>query len=346
MECLILIILLIILACSIYVTCTVYKIKRLNNKELYEDIFNYETLYKKYAYQYWPIQIGESKGMNISYLSGNILGYLSFFDTSKNIILFGKIPDNLDLWNMNIYDSNGNLFQSWTQTSFPSKNYKFSLGLEQKIPQGYYCVCIYFIINKKTPLIFPHYMPQIFIKDINLLHISSETRESNSKLVQNNIYTYFKNFYKKNSSIHSIGSKNNLFVPSNSSIVRVFPIPLYNIQFVFPLKSKVVMIRGSRPIFSPLYHEKFPYVAYSTADLKKGSIDESILLVEMTVDYIIFFAYSSDDAKKNGYDKKNKKHFLLLWNKKNKNPIVLLSHIVVSNEIKFKFHMPDRVFTI
>jgi len=336
-----LIIFIIIILLSIIFTFF-YIFKNFNNDEKINLSFNssnllissiFDSIYKKYLNQYWPIisTLDHSPPLlNIAFPDSSVTYYASFFNSKDNVLIYGTIPPNIYFWSLCMYDIEGNPIQSWNYSQFPTNKYLLELGPNFIIPpDGNYCI-INRIYNQQNPFD-EIYLPSIQIYHKNVKPVSDKDRITNSNYVQNLIWKLF-NFKYGNKSpyqlVPDVSNYHTFFLPSQLLLSSVFPNPSAKYLIVFPSTNNVIKVKGT--LYPSIgYNNTVLFISYMASDLSKTSTDISINFTQLAHEYTLYVAFSKIEAIKFGYNEKNDQ--LLLWSNDNQYPVLIYREVSISN---------------
>ena len=295
-------------------------------------MINFSCLYRRFSNLYWPIQSicdENEKILNIAFPDSSVLYFISSFHSKDNIILQGKIPKTLHLWNIGFYDSEGKIFHSIHDKSFPSQ--KFTISISEFIHESssthvrspknsMFCVVLRFYLSKETLPIIPSFLPEIIVNKKKIKTLPYETRIKYSKHVES-FFTSF--FAKKNYPIDVSYNIHEFFLPPKQQVDMFFPNPHAEYLVVFPSKHNVLKVEGSIPSNIGFQNDSLRYLGFMTCNLLTTSTDESLSFDELPKKYTLYVAFSQKNAERYGFNP-NEDHKLLLWNlQTNKNPILV-----------------------
>jgi len=356
---LIFLILICILVCAIIGCVYLYKMNKNEKFTSVSPLVNlfalYNGIYSNYLNQTWPLvsDLGPPASLNVSFLDANTTYYLCFFHSSVVVNLVnGQIPNPIAYWELSLFDSSGNLFQSYNDTNttnitvnsdgnsiynftfgFPSPNYPNALA----VPNGNYAILIKVIATSQSPILGPSYLPKINLTsaslvpnttstNIILIPVDPQTLASNNDIVESQLWKYISLSFKPNYLFPGIDT-NSFFLPIKSLIPSIFASPFENYLIVFPSSKNVIKVTG---ILSPYIGigSSVRSITISACNLSTTQTDSSISCFDLPFTYSIYIAKSETDARAYGYnsylgDK------LLLWNSLNVNPIVVYKRVCI-----------------
>jgi len=331
--------------------------------------------------------------VNAGYLDSNTCYYGAFFNSNTLLTLtFSNevVPKPIAYWSLSIYDSNGIVSQSWDDNNPVIKNatspliFTTNLNLEgsnsipMRVPEGNFAIIIRFVTIPQTPTIGPANLPQISLPSPSvkpnttntenlLINVPFQSKDptqpsisANSNVLQNKLWQYYGlTLQSTDPSVLFPGmNTNKFFLPSKSSIPKIFPISTVNAQIpssepqmdamsaisskpptvsyflnentlmVFPSTKKVIRITGGIPNEIGKNYE-LRNISFCAANFSSSSTDSSISCYQLPQNYVIYVAYSRPAATNYGYNPQEG-HVLLTWNPININPVVVFKILTAS----------------
>ena len=332
------------------------------------DMFEKRTfgpLYRKYLYQEWPIvsSVGKEKDdnkLNTGFPDFSNIYYIASFEKKNQVVLEGKVPDNILFLSLTLYNNKGetiysiddkNLYQDTEKTyrveikhNIISYN-KISDDIEEKLSETY-CIIYRVYRTEKTLPIYPTYVPTINIGDKNIINVDDTSRIEDSNKLQDLIYklseSKFKGIHKTNTvdmneSLKNYFQKiniNEFFLPAKSQLSIVFPNHYSDHLFAFPKKSIVMKITGELPEDIGM-NQKIRYIGFMACNFITTATDNCISYEDLKNTYTIYISFTKEDAVQNGY--KDTEDKLLLWNKENNCPVVVFRVLFEGKDVMFPF---------
>ena len=315
-------------------------------------------IYKKYSFQYWPIKSSIDqfpKVLNVAFPDEQIVYYVNSFYSDDNATLSGMMPPNIYFWSLTIYDEEGKPVGQICDNAFSSKNFKVNLNKKNKNQfsgetyfmkspeKGVYCVIqrVYVSEEKPDPVGF---LPKIEGLQRQLKNVSEEERAKNSNEIEDLLYKAFKRKIgdKIPTQLFPTVNVNQFFLPSKKQVSMAFPNPYALYLMAFPKTAgNVMMVKGQLPEASFENRYGFRFVSFMASNMQISATDDSLFLEDIKTDagknYVLFVAYSEEDARAKGYNASE--HNLLLWDKTTTYPVLV--YRLVSTE-----KTPTGVFAI
>jgi len=320
-------------------------------------------LYRKYFYQEWPIvsSVGKEKDdnkLNTGFPDFSNIYYIASFEKKNQVVLEGKVPDNILFLSLTLYNNKGeaiysiddkNLYQDTEKTyrveikkNIISYN-KISDDIEEKLSETY-CIIYRVYRTKKTLPIYPEYVPTIKIEGKDIIDVDNNSRMKDSNKLQDLVYklseSKFKGIYKTNTvdideSLENYFKKiniNEFFLPAKSQLSLVFPNHYSDHLLAFPKKSRVMKITGKLPEDIGM-NQKIRYIGFMACNFITTATDNCISYEDLKNKFSIYVSFTEEDAVKFGY--KDTEDKLLLWNKENNVPVVVFRVLFEGKDVMF-----------
>ena len=330
------------------------------------DMFENRTfgpLYRSYLDQEWPIvsSVGKEKEddkLNTGFPDYSNIYYIASFEKKNQIVLEGKVPDNILFLSLTLYNNKGeaiysiddkNLYQDTEKTyrveikkNIISYN-KISDDIDEKLSETY-CIIYRVYRTKKTLPIYPKYIPTIKIEGKDIIDIDNKSRMKDSNKLQDLVYklseSKFKRIHKINTvdideSLENYFKKiniNEFFLPAKSQLSLVFPNHYSDYLLAFPKKSRVMKITGKLPEDIGM-NQKNRYIGFMACNFITTATDDCISHEDLKNQYSIYISFTKEDAVQNGY--KDTEDKLLLWNKENNCPVVVFRVLFEGKDVMF-----------
>jgi hypothetical protein len=330
------------------------------------DIFEnrvFGPLYREYLYKKWPIvsSVGKDQDDNIlntGFPDYSSVYYIASFEKKNQVVLDGKVPDDITFLSIILYNNKGeaiysiddkNLYKDTEKTyRVEIKDNKISYNKKseniEKILSETYCIIYRVYRTKKTPTIYPDYVPTINIKGIEVTDVDNNSRMKNSNKLQDLVYklseSKFKRIHKINTvdideSLENYFKKiniNEFFLPAKSQLSLVFPNHYSDYLIAFPKKSRVMKITGKLPEDIGM-NQKNRYIGFMACNFITTATDDCISHEDLKNEYSIYISFTEEDAVQNGY--KDTEDKLLLWKKENNCPVVVFRVLFESKDVMF-----------
>ena len=82
-----------------------------------------KNIYKNYFFKLWPIVSKSPKLLNAAFPDFNVQYYVMSFPKNCTIEIIGIVPYNCNFFSIVMYDTNGNVFQSWNDSQFKDQTF-------------------------------------------------------------------------------------------------------------------------------------------------------------------------------------------------------------------------------
>lgn len=291
----------------------------------------FAKLYFKYVHKGWSIISHAPKYLNLALPDFSVIYIISSFYKNDEIIIKGKLP-KANYTSLVIYDSLGKPFSFIHLTSEncdSNGNFCIIIGKDLKRPNTLLYSIIFRIyqpINKNFNY------PQIICNNVILPTNKKIEIYKNTIQIQNNI----KNVLSKKLNL-SIEPKKKFFIPLNAQKIGLFinPDAIYMVGSPSN-ENKVLSIHGILP---PNFNKNICFIGFMACNLKTTETNSSINWNNLSNVYSIYVAYSKEDAIKFGYNSNTDN--LLLWNKDNKNPIIVYREVQLKHTNLFDIKTTD-----
>ena len=331
------------------------------------DIFENRTfgpLYREYLYKKWPIvsSVGKDQDDNIlntGFPDYSNIYYIASFEKKNKVVIEGKVPDNILFFSLTLYDNKGEVIYSIDDKDLyqeTEKTYKIQIenntisynnkseDIEKKLSNTY-CIIQRVYRTKKTPTIYPDYVPTINIKGIEVTDVNNESRIEYSNKLQSLLYKLseykFKSIHKMNivdidESLENYFKKiniNEFFLPAKSQLNLVFPNHYSDYLIAFPNESRVMKITGKLPDNIGM-NQNFRSINFMTCNFITTATNDSISHEDLEKTYRIYVSFTKEDAEQNGFQE-NSGDKLLLWKKENDVPVVVFRVLFEGKDVMF-----------
>jgi len=231
-----------------------------------------------------------------------------------------------------IYDTLGKPFSFIHLTSKncdSNGNFSIEIGKDLKSPN----TLLYSIIFRIYQPVYKNFnYPQIICNNV-ILPINKKIEiYKNTIEIQNNI----KNVLSKKLNLN-IEPKKKFFIPLNAQKIGLFinPDAIYMVGSP-STENKVLSINGILP---PNLDKNICFIGFMACNLKTTETNSSINWNKLSNVYTIYVAYTKEEAIKFGYNPNSDE--LLLWNKDNKNPIIVYREIQLKHTNLFDIKTTD-----
>jgi len=305
------------------------------------------VLYAAYLNQVWPLtsNIHLLPGtMNMDFPESNTIRYFAFFDPSTTVTITGKIPQPCVYWSMVVYDNQGAIKRTFTDTSFSSGSYNIVFSNNgapnSTVPVptdgGNYAVAMTVIQNASTPVLYPAFVPSVNISSSSnnntsgtpaaAINVFPPQQSVNSNTVQKTYSTVLKNNDRSRDAVFPGINVSRFFMPMRSTILPLLPDPNMFYLMAFADTARVIKITGTLP-GSIGSNTPFRDASVIAGDFLDTSTSASCTLTAADAFFTVFAAFTVADAALYGYDPDpSKKQRLLIWDPSTIKPVVLLRY--------------------
>ncbi len=318
----------------------------------------FSLLYLTFRNQNWPVLSSidsTPKILDIAFPDKAIVYYVASFTKNEIVELSGNIPDSslAYFWSLTIYDSSGAPVKVWNYldqgfTGLTFYQYTSETGkiLQRPLTIGpgkafdyepttdVYCI-VQRIYKKTDFTIYPNYVPTITLKPNteNLKEVTTRQRIFNSEVIQFLLWGAFDLKFSSKTPQELYPNINNyeFFLPSINQTNLAFPNSSAKYLVTFPESSNVIRVKGKIPQ-NVGYKENVIFISYMAGNQNLTSTDNSISFTDLKTDedgnYILYAAYSKEEAALYGYDPS--KYNLVTWDKLTNTFPMLIFRVVSS----------------
>jgi len=317
-----------------------------------------DVLYTTYLNQIWPLfsNIHVLPGtLNLDFSETNTVRYFAMLDPSTSVLLVGNVPQPCAYWSLVLYNNQGGIHRTFTDSDFASGSYNITLsnnGTPNATPvpsNGNYAVVITVIQTDSTPPIYPSFLPRMTIIPLSspppstqnpntttptpspnaplAIPVNLQQQTINSQTVQKLFTTSLTTTDRSSNTVFSgIQATTQFFLPMRSTILPFLPDPNMIYLMAFADTARVIKITGTLP-GSLRSNTPFRDATIIAGDFVNTSTSASYTMTSADAFFVIYAAYTTSDAALYGYDPDPvKKQKLLIWDPSTIKPVVLLRY--------------------
>jgi hypothetical protein len=311
-----------------------------------------DVLYATYLNQIWPLtsNIHVLPGtLNLDFSETNTVRYFAMLDPSTSVLLMGNVPQPCAYWSLVLYNNQGGIHRTFTDSDFASGSYNITLsnnGTPNATPvprDGNYAVVITVLQTDSTPPLYPSFLPRMTIIPLSSSTVDNSTPTPspnaplaipvilqqqiiNSQTVQKLFTTSLATNDRSSNTVFPGIQVTQFFLPMRSTILPFLPDPNMIYLMAFADTARVIKITGTLP-GSLRSNTPFRDATIIAGDFVNTSTSASYTMTAADAFFIIYAAYSTSDAALYGYDPDPvKKQKLLIWDPSTIKPVVLLRY--------------------
>ena len=324
-------------------------------------------LYKFYVNQPFPIisttttktnpstsQTYNQTILNVAFPDDNIDYNVGSFNSKSIVKIQCEIPNNIYFFSITLYKENGKIWKSINDSDMTlgdvnnrtrtfqispavaknPQNNKESICIPSPYDSSLYCVILRTYKKTVNQII---NQPELTVdgKILSYNDISEKKRTSNSEFIQKILYLLFHlKFSSKDIQTFFTVDAFKFFLPADNLMSLVFPNEYAKYLMVFP-QGKSIKIEGTLQTNVGYTNDNCRYISFMASDFLTTSTDNSLNAENLKKDdqnkYNLYVSFSEKDAENIGYNIRNVKDNLLLWDlTTNKKPVLIYRLVSVA----------------